>query len=1435
MKTPRKVVLLSTSSSIPKPVNRLWILIREASSYFLPFALAMATVVGFLRWHVESSYREEILSWQVRLSGVADNNAESVSEWLKERLADTRVLSASPVIRSVLRAESKGGQFSKSPFVSEPDPLFVLEEIATSYSYAGVYILDRDVRVVMQSRGSIPFNTLWTESCRAVDRSGVARVDLIGDSPSRTVVGSIAPVFLGPAAADNGPPPPGQLLGSVLLVSDASKTLVPLLKREALPTRTGETILILREGNEIVFFSPLRHTPANAPSLRFPLAAAPLPARYAVEGRAAFVQFNDYRGVPVLAATRNIPLTGWGLVRKIDRAEALEEFNHGKLLEELAAGLMILLLGGVLIVSRRYIIAREQDRTEKELRRLNRALRTMRECSLVLVKAEDESNLLNQVCETVVRVGGYRMAWVGFPERDEGKSVRPVAQAGFEDGYLQTANITWADTERGNGPTGSAIRTGKPVVAQDILSDPSLAAWREEAQKRGYASCISLPLIAQGQVLGALMIDAGEPDAFDSEEVQLLMELSNELAYGIQSLRAKAERQRAEESLQHERVFTESIIDSLPDSFFIIDSDRRYVRWNRNAGKAMGYSAEEFAALEPLALVVEDERSLAASKMQEAWTSGSATADCHVLAKDGRRIPYLLTASRAAIDGKPYLIGMGIDITERKRMEEALQETAALLNETGRIAKVGGWELNLLTHKLTWTKEVFRIHEVDDSFVPTVERGIGFYAPESRPVIRRAVERASEHSEAFDLELELVTARGKRLSVRAIGGKQARHDGTFVVAGTFQDVTERNLAESALRASEVRYRRLFEAAQDGILILDADSGEIRDVNPFLTDLLGFSQAELLGKKLWEIGPLRDVLLSRVSFEELQTRGYVRYEDLPLETRDGRQIAVEFVSNVYLADDKKVIQCNIRDITARKEAEEEHVRLVTAIEQSAEAVVITNPAGDIEYVNSAFTQITGYSREEALGKNPRILKSGKQDPEFYQQLWETIVNGQTWEGELINRRKNGTHYTEKMSITAVRDRAGMATHFIATKQDITERRNLEAKLHQASKMEAVGRLAGGVAHDFNNLLTVINGYSEVLMERLASDTKSSGYLEEIHKAGERAASLTRQLLAFSRHQVLAPQVLDMNAVVSNLGNMLRRLIGEDIKLRTLLNPSLARVKADPGQIEQVIINLAVNARDAMPKGGNLTIETSNVELDEEYARIHPTVKPGPHAVLVVSDTGEGMTPETQARIFEPFFTTKEMGKGTGLGLATVYGIVKQSGGSVWVYSEVGTGTTFKIYFPVVSDGSEAKESPKLETDSAGGTETVLLVEDEEGVRLLVRLALVSKGYKVLEAPDPKSALAICSSHDGPIHLLLTDVVMPQMSGPEVASKVAALRPSIRVLYMSGYTDDSVVHHGVLSQEMSFIQKPFSSANLRKKIREVLDGTKGRGSGAGQARD
>jgi len=380
-----------------------------------------------------------------------------------------------------------------------------------------------------------------------------------------------------------------------------------------------------------------------------------------------------------------------------------------------------------------------------------------------------------------------------------------------------------------------------------------------------------------------------------------------------------------------------------------------------------------------------------------------------------------------------------------------------------------------------------------------------------------------------------------------------------------------------------------------------------------------------------------------------------------------------------------------------------------------------------------------------------------------------------------------------------------------------------QLRQAQKMEAVGRLSGGIAHDFNNLLGVIIAYAEMAEESLDGKNHPVDLrhgVQQIKKASERAAALTRQLLAFSRQQVLQPKVIAMNSVVVNMEDMLRRLLGAHIELSTELEPELGQVWADENQIEQVIMNLAVNARDAMPRGGKLMIETANVELDEAYARLHESAKPGSYVMIAVSDTGVGMTTETLAHLFEPFFTTKERGKGTGLGLATVYGIVKQSGGYIWVYSEVGHGTTFKTYLPIADKASEEEAVPAALRAPLAGSETVLLVEDEESVRALCCSILKSHGYKVLEAESGRKGLDVAHRYGLPIHLLLTDVVMPEMGGTDLAARLEALRPGVRVLYMSGYTDDAVFRHGLLEKGQVFLQKPFTPESLARKVREAL---------------
>jgi len=519
--------------------------------------------------------------------------------------------------------------------------------------------------------------------------------------------------------------------------------------------------------------------------------------------------------------------------------------------------------------------------------------------------------------------------------------------------------------------------------------------------------------------------------------------------------------------------------------------------------------------------------------------------------------------------------------------------------------------------------------------------------------------------------------------------------------GHARNITRQSRSEEAIRDSEVRYRRLFEAAQDGILILDADTGLITDVNPFLMELLDYSREEFIGKTLWEIGPFKDVAASKTAFRELQSQKYVRYENLPLATRAGRSINVEFVSNVYRVNNKKVIQCNIRDITRRKQDE------------------------------------------------------------------------------------------------------------------LTEQ-----QLRQSQKMEAVGQLAGGIAHDFNNLLGVILGYCELLESRTDLAAKSRKMIEQIRNAGISAKDLTRHLLAFSRRQVLQPVFLDLNAIVKHTGTMLGRLLGDHVTLGNVLCHDLGAIKADPSQIEQVLMNLAVNARDAMPQGGKITLRTANVTIDQAYSRQHPYLKPGPYVMLSVADTGAGMDAETRSRIFEPFFSTKVAGKGTGLGLSTVFGIIKQSAGAINVYSEPGYGTKFKIYFPRCESAPDVIQ-PHAAAPLSGGSETLLLVDDAAPLRGLTRLLLESCGYTVLDSGDPADAIEIAARHNGALPLLITDVVMPGFSGPILAERLRAVRPEMKVLYTSGYADDEVAQHGLIGADRAFLEKPFGRDALIRKVREVLD--------------
>ena len=657
---------------------------------------------------------------------------------------------------------------------------------------------------------------------------------------------------------------------------------------------------------------------------------------------------------------------------------------------------------------------------------------------------------------------------------------------------------------------------------------------------------------------------------------------------------------------------------------------------------------------------------------------------------------------------------------------------------------------------------------------------------------------------------------------------------SFAAAGGRMFVIQRQLLISSreLRKNLALLRGITEGTTDAVFVKDRN-GRYLTINSAGAAFLGRSVREIIGKDDRE-------LFSEDTGRSIMDNDRKVMESGATQTYE-EQGTSNGVSRLFLAtkgpyrDAEGAIVGLLgvsRDITERKRAEEEirqsQQKLRIHFEHTPLAVVEWDLDFRVTAWNPAAERMFGYTREEAVGQRGHFIV-----PEPFRDrvdsVWHDLLHEQeTPSGRTRPRFAGNDNITKDGRLiscewynTPLVDESGRVLGVASLVQDVTERVGLEERLRQSQKMEAVGRLAGGIAHDFNNLLTIILGYSQIVADGVPQGSRLAESTSQIKSAAERAAGITRQLLAFSRKQVLSPRIINLNDIVINLDSMLRRLIGEDIEVMTVPAPELGSVKADPGQIEQVVMNLALNARDAMPRGGKLTLETSNATLDDSYARNHQAAAPGRYVMLAVSDTGEGMTSETQSRIFEPFYTTKEVGKGTGLGLSMVYGIIKQSGGYIWVYSEPGRGTTFKIYLPRVDQPAEASTAEKRSPGAQQGTETILLVEDDAQLRQLSSSVLTRCGYNVLTAANPEDGLAICKGNHHDIRLLVTDVVMPRMNGRQLAEQILQICPKLRVLYISGYTNNAIVHYGVLDSGLWFLPKPFTLAALAAKVREVLD--------------
>ena len=883
-----------------------------------------------------------------------------------------------------------------------------------------------------------------------------------------------------------------------------------------------------------------------------------------------------------------------------------------------------------------------------------------------------------------------------------------------------------------------------------------------------------------------------------------------------------------------------------------------------------------------------------------------------------------------------------LDLKESRRLLERSQD---LLQEMGHLAKVGGWEWSPVTGEGHWTQEVAWIHDQELFAPPGRELSLPFCTEESRARLTAANAAAIEHGVPFDLELEIITPKGIRKSIRKIckpileGGKVVR------LCGSVQDITELRQTEAALEDEAVRRRVLFEQTSVGIVILD-EACKVYECNDRFARMLGYSLEEIHSLYLWDwdVRWTREELTRRLS--EMGAGGC--HSETMHRRKDGGILTIDVTSNPAIVRGRRLVFCvcldisdrkraelvlrnseeqfraifelasigmaqadpfsgrimranrrmcsitgytesellqrtvaeithpedrdtdqlrsreviagalpdyqmekrylrkdgtiawvnvnmtvirndsgtplrtmaTIEDITFRREAEADRLRLAGALDQAAELVVMTNLEGEILYVNRAFERVTGYARAEALGRNPRFLKSGQQDDTFYRNMWGTLGRGEVWRGHLINRRKDGSTYEEDATISPVRDSDGKVVSYLAVKLDVTRERALEVQFRQSQKMEAIGLLAGGVAHDFNNIMAAMMMQIELaqLSGELNSEVQEA--FNQIQGNVTRAANLTRQLLLFSRKSSMQPRNFDLNGLLRDFSRMLGRIIGEDVDLQLELHPEPLRIHADAGMLEQVLMNLAVNARDAMPRGGRLTIRSEPRLVGESFASDHRELSPGWYVWLSVRDTGSGIPPEVLPRIFEPFFTTKDVGKGTGLGLATVFGIVEQHHSCILVESKPGQGTEFQLFIPM-SSATTSKPSAKP-PKADGGSERILLVEDEEKLRVLTRRLLESNGYVVWEATKGADALKIWENHRDGIALLLTDMIMPGgMNGWQLGEQLRRDRPDLKIVYISGYLRELETQGIQNNPRDPFLRKPCSPNELLDTIRKCLD--------------
>lgn len=867
------------------------------------------------------------------------------------------------------------------------------------------------------------------------------------------------------------------------------------------------------------------------------------------------------------------------------------------------------------------------------------------------------------------------------------------------------------------------------------------------------------------------------------------------------------------------------LLDSLPDAAILTDIQGVILYWNASATRLFGWTDQQMVGRPLVERFPESVRQWIVEEIAKRAEGIDWEGEFEDYRADGSRVWIYACVSRILDDsGKPIaILGISHDISKRKRTEAKLLESQRRLEEAQRMAKLASWRWDPNTNKVWWSDAIYELFGLPGQVEPSFEAFLDLLHPDDRAV---AIERAQAVQTGSDMtanDLRLIRPDGKLIWIHSRSRSTRNADGSILsIEGTDQDITERKLAEQALRESEERYRNFVEHTLDGLMI-HSTTGVILDVNAQACNMLGYTREELIGKTPFfydcdwthdqDCELMRRLALGKfVVFESRHRR------------KDGSIMPVEIRLRPIPYQGHNTAMALVRDLSESRDAKRHREDRDRLWNHSPDLLFIANSAGVIQQVNPAWQKLLKWTDEQLCG-HPLVDLVHSEDVAAVQNYLSQLVGREPVAMPAVPlasalsfrlRGRNGSY--RSVSWDAIFVPVDEMIYGFA--RDVTDQKRLEEQYRQSHKMEAIGQLAGGIAHDFNNLLTVIRSYSDLLLARCSRLDETAEQLMAIREASERAAGLTAQLLAFGRKAMIEPKILDLNKSVEAVARLLRRLIGEDIRLETRLDSQLQKVAIDPVQLEQTLMNLAVNARDAMPRGGRLTISTSNAQLPDARHSETSECPPGAYVLLSIEDDGTGMSDEVKRHLFEPFYTTKGVGKGTGLGLATVYGIVHQAGGAIYCESEIGKGSTFRVYIPAVN-----RELPNQVTGDQPtiprGQETVLLVEDEHAVRQLAKLILKMHGYEVIDAASGAEAIAAAHTHEGPIDLLLSDVVMPDLAGSELADQIRQLRQNLRVLYMSGYTDDAIVRKGVASATDAFLQKPFTPASLTQKVREVLD--------------